>query len=200
MRQSFVEKSFSALVIVLSLAGCSSQKTPKASQTVTTGYEVRRTTTTTTVAQPGPAPVAQAPQEQSIVVEQSIREACGLSPDQLAGPAETGAHFPFASAQIKDPKSKDLLESVAKCINDGKLGDSKLELIGFTDPRGSDEYNMKLGQERADAVKNTLTKDGVNADRFVTESRGKSEATGTDEASWALDRRVEIHRMPGGLK
>jgi len=68
----------------------------------------------------------------------------------------------------------------------------KLSIVGHADPRGTDEYNMKLGESRADSVEKYLEREGVGSEFMTTESKGKREATGVDESGWAYDRRVEI--------
>ena len=65
-------------------------------------------------------------------------------------------------------------------------------LTGHCDPRGEQEFNMSLGENRAEAVKVFLIGLGVPAEKIRTSSRGELDATGTDEAGWANDRRVDI--------
>jgi peptidoglycan-associated lipoprotein len=67
-----------------------------------------------------------------------------------------------------------------------------MKLVGHADPRGEVEYNFGLGQERAGSVAEFLKERGVPSSRMVTSSRGEIEATGTEEMSWARDRRVQI--------
>ena len=70
----------------------------------------------------------------------------------------------------------------------------KIRLEGHADERGSREYNMALGQRRADAVRKATSVLGVSNDRMETISFGedKPKATGHDESAWAQNRRVEI--------
>ena len=70
----------------------------------------------------------------------------------------------------------------------------KIKLEGNADERGSREYNMALGQRRANSVKQALNVLGVANDRIETVSFGedKPKATGHDETSWAENRRVDI--------
>ncbi|MEQ1515707.1 MAG: peptidoglycan-associated lipoprotein Pal [Usitatibacteraceae bacterium] len=70
----------------------------------------------------------------------------------------------------------------------------KVRLEGHADERGSREYNMALGQRRANAVRQASAILGVANDRMETISFGedKPRANGHDEASWAQNRRVEI--------
>jgi peptidoglycan-associated lipoprotein len=63
---------------------------------------------------------------------------------------------------------------------------------GHCDERGTREYNLALGERRANAAKNYLVSLGVSADRLTTISYGKERpvALGSDEASWAKNRRA----------
>jgi len=65
-------------------------------------------------------------------------------------------------------------------------------LTGHCDPRGEQEFNMSLGDNRAEAVKVFLVGLGVSADKIRTSSRGELDASGMDEAGWLNDRRVDI--------
>lgn len=72
--------------------------------------------------------------------------------------------------------------------------EAKALLEGYTDPRGSREYNVALGQRRADAVNAVLTQAGVAASQLRSVSYGaeKLASQGHTEADYALDRRVTI--------
>lgn len=124
----------------------------------------------------------------SVVVAEDVRRACEL-PDE---PAEA-PRFDFDSARLR-PRGEDILVGIASCVVGGKLGDSTLEIVGHTDPRGSPDYNQQLGFYRAVAAKQALESMGVPGAMLGVRSRGERDATGANEASWALDRRVEIHR------
>jgi peptidoglycan-associated lipoprotein len=67
-----------------------------------------------------------------------------------------------------------------------------MRLVGHADPRGDEEYNMTLGNRRADNVKTAIVDAGLAASQVATTSRGEMDATGTDEASWEKDRRVDV--------
>ena len=70
-----------------------------------------------------------------------------------------------------------------------------VELQGNTDKRGSDEYNMKLGMDRAEAVKAELVSLGIPASRLSTVSFGERKPLFTEDEDWAYaaNRRVEVH-------
>jgi len=71
---------------------------------------------------------------------------------------------------------------------------AKLQLSGHTDERGTREYNLALGERRANAVARYLVGLGVSADQLSVVSYGKEKpaADGSDEESWAKNRRVEL--------
>ena len=68
----------------------------------------------------------------------------------------------------------------------------KLHLVGHADPRGSADYNVTLGQSRADAVASYLDTHGMSSDKTKATSRGAMDATGQNETGWAHDRRVDV--------
>lgn len=71
---------------------------------------------------------------------------------------------------------------------------AKLEIIGYTDNMGSDEYNMKLSKRRADYVKKELIRQGISAKRISTIAMGKKNPIATNETAEGrqLNRRVEF--------
>ena len=75
---------------------------------------------------------------------------------------------------------------------------AKVRLEGHADERGSREYNIGLGERRAQAVRQALLLQGAGAGQLSTVSYGEERpaATGTDEQSWDLNRRVEIVYTP----
>lgn len=71
---------------------------------------------------------------------------------------------------------------------------SRMSLEGHTDERGGREYNLALGQKRSEAVLKSLTLLGATDAQLEAVSFGKERpaASGSDEAAWAKNRRVEI--------
>jgi peptidoglycan-associated lipoprotein len=84
------------------------------------------------------------------------------------------------------------LDRLAGCLTTGGLKTSNVLLVGHCDAKGELEFNMGLGDQRAQLVKDYLVKKGVPDARLTTSSRGKLDATGQDEAGWANDRRVDL--------
>lgn len=75
-----------------------------------------------------------------------------------------------------------------------------LRITGHADERGSDEYNLALGQRRAAAAKRYLTQRGVSEDRIVINSLGEESPAmeGSDESAWSQNRRDEFEITAGG--
>ena len=71
---------------------------------------------------------------------------------------------------------------------------TRVTLEGHTDERGTREYNLALGDQRAQTVQRYMLAEGVRADQLATLSFGEEKpvATGHDEASWSQNRRVEL--------
>ena len=71
----------------------------------------------------------------------------------------------------------------------------KMAIEGHTDDRGGREYNLALGQKRSEAVRRALALLGVTDAQIEAVSFGKEKPAkaGSDEASWALNRRAEIN-------
>lgn len=136
------------------------------------------------------APMATSPEKPDddaskgqINISDEIKRACGIS--------DADAYFDFDSAHVQD-NARTVLTKLAKCFTDGPLKGRKMNLVGHADPRGEEEYNMVLGGKRADNVKHFLISVGLPDSQAMTTSRGEMDATGTDEAGWAKDRRVDV--------
>jgi peptidoglycan-associated lipoprotein len=89
-------------------------------------------------------------------------------------------------------EDRDVLDQVANCLTTGPLRGRTVQLVGRADPRGTEEYNLGLGIRRADSVVQYLQRRGVSAGQLSQTTRGALDATGTDEASWCDDRRVDL--------
>src|SRR5690242_21950022 len=100
-------------------------------------------------------------------------------------------YFDYDKAEIK-PEFVPVVAAHAKFLNDNTA--RKVRLEGHTDERGSREYNIGLGERRAQAVRRALMLQGAQAGQITTVSYGEERpaASGSDEESWRLNRRVEI--------
>jgi len=120
----------------------------------------------------------------------------GSSDDEVAGPqagllAKRTVYFDFDSSEIKG-EGTDIVAAHAKYLaaNSG----TRVRLEGHTDERGSREYNIGLGERRAQAVRRALLLQGAADAQISTVSYGEERpaAAGHDETAWAKNRRVEI--------
>jgi peptidoglycan-associated lipoprotein len=98
-------------------------------------------------------------------------------------------YFGFDRASLSD-ESRAALSQVAECVQSAP--GHGLLLSGYTDPRGTEEYNVALSEQRARTVADYLARLGIDPARFRVVPKGEALATGTDEAGWSRDRRVEI--------
>jgi peptidoglycan-associated lipoprotein len=98
-------------------------------------------------------------------------------------------HFSLDQYDI-DATSRSILDSQAQWLM--KWPDRRITIEGHADERGTREYNLALGDRRANAAKNYLAARGINPSRINTISYGKERpiALGSDEASWAQNRRA----------
>jgi peptidoglycan-associated lipoprotein len=105
-------------------------------------------------------------------------------------PQTRSVYYEFDKADIK-PEAVKVIEANAQYLRDHQ---TKIRVEGNADERGSREYNLALGQRRADAVMKRMTLLGIPGDRIETVSFGKEKpkATGHDEASWSENRRSDI--------
>lgn len=114
-----------------------------------------------------------------------------IDPRILALCGELEPNFSYNSTSLSQ-QAKNTLDKLATCFLGGPAVGKNMRLVGHADPRGDEEYNFGLGQRRADVVGDYLDKRGLGSSRVETSSRGKLDATGTDEAGWAQDRKVQI--------
>ena len=105
--------------------------------------------------------------------------------------SKRSVYFDFDSYVVKD-EYRSLVQAHAQYLRDN--GNARVLLQGNADERGSREYNLALGQRRADAVRNAMTLSGAKESQIESVSLGeeKPRATGHDESSWAENRRTDI--------
>ncbi len=125
----------------------------------------------------------------------AVKEVKTVSVDPLNDPngvlAKRSVYFDFDSYIVKDDY-KSVVENHSKYLNTNKA--RKILIQGNTDERGGSEYNLALGQKRAEAVRKAMSLLGVPESQLEAVSLGKEKpkATGHDEASWAENRRADI--------
>ena len=170
LRRGLVALAAAAVLAALALPGCSEQ--PPA-----------QTAAAPAASMASPTKVSRTEPENlgSIHIDDEIAKACDIPI----------AHFAFDSSDITG-QAAQALDKLASCLSEGTLAGRDLQIVGYADPRGTLDYNLGLGQRRAGSVAKFLEAHGLDSDRVETSSMGDLEATGTDEAGWALDRKVEI--------
>ena len=97
--------------------------------------------------------------------------------------------FSTGKAELS-PQGKKVLDKQIAWLKENPK--KKIIVEGYTDPRGTEAYNMKLGEKRAEAVKNYITKAGINPNRVAVVSLGETELATTQNTpkGWAEDRRT----------
>jgi peptidoglycan-associated lipoprotein len=110
--------------------------------------------------------------------------------------AKTTIYFDFDSSEIKAEFTPIVAAHGKRLSSDRSL---KVRLQGNTDERGSAEYNVALGERRAQAVKRGLLLQGATEAQLTTVSYGAERpvAEGHEEAAWVQNRRVEIVYLTG---
>lgn len=106
-------------------------------------------------------------------------------------------HFDYDQSDLR-PEDRAILDAKVPILqaNSGVM----IRVSGHTDERGSDEYNLALGQRRAAAVKAYLMQHGIAESRIQTVSYGEERpiAQGSDEAAYSQNRRAEFEITAGG--
>ena len=97
-------------------------------------------------------------------------------------------YFEFDSSDL-DGSSRASIQEAVECYR-RQSPDVGLLLTGAADPRGTEEYNIALGERRGQSVRSYLVSLGMNSGQVSVTSVGEEMATGTDEAGWARDRNV----------
>ena len=101
-------------------------------------------------------------------------------------------YFDFDSYAVRD-EYRPLIDRFAKSLAADRK--KRLQVEGHTDDRGGREYNLALGQKRAEAVAKSLALLGASDSQVEAVSFGKERpaAQGSDEAAWAKNRRAELN-------
>ncbi|HWO25334.1 MAG TPA: OmpA family protein [Kofleriaceae bacterium] len=135
---------------------------------------------------PAPDITADQPVSPSLAVSADIAAACGLK-----APGTPAPKFDYDKDELTEP-DREVLAQLATCLMTGALKGKSVLMIGRADPRGTEEYNMGLGSRRSHSVSQYLVRLGVAQAQLEVTTRGSLDATGTDEATWKQDRRVDV--------
>ena len=112
--------------------------------------------------------------------------------DSMAVFANATIYFEFDKSNLTS-KSIQTLKSTVNALNDNSS--IQITLAGHADERGTREYNLALGQRRAETVSDYLALNGISKSRITVKSYGEERpaVSGQDEKSYSKNRRVEIN-------
>ncbi len=163
-----------SMMLATMLAACASEK-PK------------ETPPEPTAAAPAPAETAPAATEKAAPPAAVVDEL--NDPNSILSKRST--YYPFDVSAVQE-EDKPLVQAHAKYLSEHP--NTKVRLEGNCDERGSNEYNLALGQRRADGVKKMLLLGGAKASQIKAASNGEEKPRCTDhnEACWKQNRRTDI--------
>jgi len=165
-----MKKLIISIVLVNLLAACASE--PKKEE-----------------AAPAPAPKAEAPK-----AAPAPAQAAAVDPldDPASILANRSTYYPFDVSVVQD-EDKPMVQAHAKYLSEH--ANRKVRLEGNCDERGSNEYNLGLGQRRADGVNKMLALGGARDSQLESVSYGEEKPRCTDhnEACWKQNRRTDLN-------
>lgn len=123
--------------------------------------------------------------------------ALARSGEEVRAMLATMVHFDYDKAAIRPDDAAALDAKVSILQANPNL---RIRIHGHCDERGSDEYNLALGNRRATAVKQYLVSHGIDGSRIETQSWGEERpiAQGQSEDAWSQNRRAEFEIVAGG--
>lgn len=179
MRNGFRGMVVALGIVAMMAAGCAKEEVVKKDEPIVTQPPVVKQEPVKPVE---PPPVQQEAPKQEEAMASKASEAIVL---------ET-VYFDFDKSDLRQD-ARDALSKNSEALLK-KIADAKVQIAGHCDERGSDEYNLALGDRRAKSVAQYLTTLGVKADRISTISYGKEKPAveGNNEAAWSKNRRAEF--------
>jgi peptidoglycan-associated lipoprotein len=123
--------------------------------------------------------------------------ALGRNSEEVRTMLATMIHFDLDQSRVRADDMAALDQKVAILQANSDL---RIRIGGHCDERGSDEYNLALGNRRAQAAKQYLVSHGIDASRIETQSWGEERPNvdGHDETAWSQNRRAEFEVISGG--
>jgi len=149
-------------------------------------------------------------EKSSLITQQAnllaVNQSLTAKLDDMSRKAETARNAPDDPSDVLDGLQGDVLfrtgsaeitpdiahqiQVIAQAV--AKSPSLKVRVDGYADPRGSDESNMKLSQDRANAVRDMLLAAGVGEDVLEVNAYGKTQSVASDSDGYALERRVRL--------
>jgi peptidoglycan-associated lipoprotein len=125
-------------------------------------------------------------------VEAAIQEETSLDYESKAIFTNATVYFEFDKFNLNSKSLQTLKSAVAAMKDNPSI---KITISGHADERGTREYNLALGQRRAESVRNYFAINGINANRIMVKSYGEERPIldGSNEASYSKNRRAEIN-------
>lgn len=129
--------------------------------------------------------------ESMAAADRPEEEEMAEQPESMPAPDFPNVYFDFDRSNIK-PEFEDDIDTIARTLRERE--DVRIIVEGHADERGTNEYNLALGQRRAQSVYDALVAEGINPDRMLTVSYGEERpvCTESNEACWAKNRRGVI--------
>jgi peptidoglycan-associated lipoprotein len=123
--------------------------------------------------------------------------AAARAAEGIRGTVAAMIHFDYDKSSIR-PEDAGVLDQKVAILQANP--DLRIRVGGHCDERGSDEYNLALGNRRAQAAKQYLVSHGIDASRIETQSWGEERPAvdGHDEGAWSQNRRDEFEIIGGG--
>jgi peptidoglycan-associated lipoprotein len=181
-------------VAVFVSGGCAKKEIVKSEQPVAPVQTAPKVT-------PGPSKEAPSEAKPEPLKQEPMAEPPAIQPEATKPAPQQGAealqnelqkiYFNFDSATLSDDARNTLSKNAEMLAKNSSL---KIRIEGNCDERGSDDYNMALGERRAKAARDYLVNLGVQPDRLSVISYGEEKPVdpGHDEAAWAKNRRDEF--------
>ena len=125
-------------------------------------------------------------------VEAAIKEETSLDYESKAIFTNATVYFEFDKFNLNSKSLQTLKSAVAAMKDNSSI---KITISGHADERGTREYNLALGQRRAESVRDYFAINGINANRIMVKSYGEERPIldGSNEASYSKNRRAEIN-------
>ena len=188
------------LIMVAALAACPKKKKPETAPTPAVNQDSIDAAARERARQDSLARLEQMRRDSIARMEQMRRDSAAN-----AASAMSEARNAVTAAIFFDYDRSDLTDA-ARATVDRKIPmlnantGLRIRISGHTDSRGSDEYNLALGQRRAAAAKRYLTQHGIDGSRIDVVSLGEERpmTTGDDESAWSQNRRDEFEIVAGG--
>jgi peptidoglycan-associated lipoprotein len=177
----------SIAVLGLLAAACGGKRKPA----VVTDPSGRPTTAPSPFPEPSETPVDPGPDVTALPPDTPRAEDYSASDAPGEGGPLADIHFAYDQSTLSD-EARGVLEKHALWLQSRR--DAKVTIEGHCDERGTTDYNLALGDKRAQAARDYLVSLGVASERLVAVSLGKEKPldTGSNESAWARNRRAHF--------